>query len=191
MADVTIPNSPFHTTAQITYPYGEIDSGYSCGFHTGVDIVSRDNDNKIIYPCFGGTVVYTNNTTNVALGVQCQIRDDVGRYWRYCHMQLNSLNVRVGDRVLTDTPIGIMGSTGNVRGAHLHLECSNVQAWQCNQFVNPCDVLGIPNVDDLIIYWNASSPPNPDPPPDPVPVPQTFRERTFPWYIYSRNLRRK
>lgn len=30
MASVTINNSPFHEDSIITYPYGVIDSGYSC-----------------------------------------------------------------------------------------------------------------------------------------------------------------
>lgn len=173
-----------------------IDSSYTCDFHTGVDIVARTDD-KTIYPCEAGTVVYTNNIANVALGVQCQVRGDSGRYWRYCHMVLNSLKVSVGQRVELTTPIGTMGATGNVRGPHLHLECSNVQAWQCNQFVNPCAVLGIPNKDDLIIYYDGAVPPDPEPPdpepPDPKPPkPQDYRKtQGFKWDIYSRKLRGK
>ena len=37
MATVTINNSPVHDDAVITYPYGIADSGYSCGYHTGLD----------------------------------------------------------------------------------------------------------------------------------------------------------
>ena len=110
MAEVTINNSPFHTIAQITYPYGVIDSGYSCGYHTGVDIVSRGT-NDDLYPVEDGVVVYTNNTTNVALGVQVQIRGDSGRYWRYCHMVLNSIQgIQVGMRVTKNTKIRCYGS---------------------------------------------------------------------------------
>lgn len=109
MAEVTINNSPFHTTAQITYPYGVIDSSYSCGYHTGVDIVSRGTNNDL-YPVEDGVVVYTNNTTNVALGVQVQIRGDSGRFWRYCHMVLNSIQgIQVGQRVTKNTKIRCYG----------------------------------------------------------------------------------
>ena len=50
MASVTINNSPFHETSRITYPYGVADSGYSCGYHTGVDIVANSGTGAYIYP---------------------------------------------------------------------------------------------------------------------------------------------
>lgn len=170
MAEVTINNSPVHSDSMISYPYGVQNSGYSCGWHTGVDIVpyGTTENNPILYPVKSGTVVYVNNTSNVALGVQCQILDDDGFYWRYCHMIINSLQVNVGDRVTTQTPIGQMGATGNVTGRHLHLECSSTQAWQCSTFVNPCEKLGIPNEDNLIIKYDGSTPPVPPTPPTPT-----------------------
>ena len=30
---------PIHAECMISYPYGVVDSRYSCGFHTGVDLV--------------------------------------------------------------------------------------------------------------------------------------------------------
>ena len=53
---------------------------------------------------------------------------------------------------------------GNVTGRHLHLECATSQAWQCATFVNPCEKLGIPNQDDLIIKYDGSIPPIPPTP---------------------------
>ena len=50
MSSVTISNSPFHETSRITYPYGVADSGYSCGYHTGVDIVADSGTGAYIYP---------------------------------------------------------------------------------------------------------------------------------------------
>lgn len=66
---VTISNSPVHSEIMISYPYGEIDAGYSCGWHTGVDFVPHGTteNNPVLYPVESGTVVYINNTTNVAL----------------------------------------------------------------------------------------------------------------------------
>ena len=40
MATVTISNSPFHATSSITRVFGYVSSSYSCGYHTGVDLVS-------------------------------------------------------------------------------------------------------------------------------------------------------
>ena len=55
-----------------------------------------------------------------------------------------------------------MGATGNVTGRHLHLECSETQAWQCSTFINPCTILGIPNEEGTIIkYEETPTPPSP------------------------------
>lgn len=186
--EITINNSPVHSTAMISYPYGVADSGYSCGYHTGVDIVPRGEteNNPLLYSVVTGEVVYINKTITPALGVQAQIRDEQGRYWRYCHMIEGSLEVEVGDIVTTSSVIGRMGSTGNVTGRHLHLELSRTMGWQCGQFINPCDALGIPNLDDLIIKYDGEVPPPPPPPPI-----VTIKKRKFKWSIYSRKLRNK
>lgn len=187
MSEVTIPNSPVHSDIQITYPYGIADSGYSCGWHTGIDFAPYGNteNNPILYPVKKGRVVYINTTTTPALGVQAQILDEEGHYWRYCHIVAGSLQVSVGQEVDLNTPIGRMGATGNVTGRHLHLECSTTQSWQCSNFLNPCDILGIPNVDGTIIHYDGSIiPPSPEPTPD-------ENKKKFPWVLYSRKLRQK
>lgn len=158
---VTINNSPVHSESMISYPYGVVDSGYSCGWHTGVDIVPHGSteNNPLLYPCVKGRIVAT--PTDNVLGVQVQILDENGFYWRYCHMMENSRMVQVGDLVDINTPLGRMGATGNVTGRHLHLECSTTQNWQCSTFVNPCEKIGIPNIDDTIIYYDGTIPPQP------------------------------
>lgn len=160
MAEVTINNSPVHSDATISYPYGVADSSYTCGWHTGVDIIPYGStpNNPILFPVKKGRVVFTSNDPSNALGVRCYILDEEGHYWRYCHMILNSLQVSVGDEVDITTPIGTMGATGNVTGRHLHLECSTTQSWQCSTFLNPCDILGIPNVKGTIIHYNGDAP---------------------------------
>ena len=69
MSEVTISNSPVHSQAIITYPYGVADSSYSCGFHTGVDFAPYGStpSNPILYSVVAGEVVYVNNTDDVAL----------------------------------------------------------------------------------------------------------------------------
>lgn len=98
-----------------------------------------------------------------------------------------SLQVSVGQEVDLTTPIGRMGATGNVTGRHLHLECSTTQNWQCSTFLNPCTILGIPNVDNTIIRYDGSVNP-PDPPEPPI----SFRKKgKFKWVLYSKKLRNK
>jgi hypothetical protein len=43
-----------------------------------------------------------------------------GRYAVYCHMQTESVRVRVGQRLRTGQVIGLLGNTGNTTGPHLH-----------------------------------------------------------------------
>ena len=102
-------------------------------------------------------------------------------------MVQGSLQVSVGDIVTLGTAIGRMGATGNVTGRHLHLECSTTQAWKCNTFLNPCTILGIPNVDNTVIHYDGSVPPTPPTPPTP-----TERKKTkFPWVLYARKFRNR
>ena len=182
MAEVTISNSPVHSDIIITYPYGVADTGYSCGWHVGIDFAPYGNteNNPLLYPVKKGRVVYINNSTNVALGVQCQILDEDGIYWRYCHMVENSLQVQVDDIVTINTPIGRMGETGNVTGRHLHLEASRTQSWNCETFVNPTTILGIPNIDNTIIKYDGNT-----------PIITKSRKTKFPWVLYVNKLRNR
>lgn len=186
MSEVTINNSPVHSDCIITYEYGVADSGYTCGWHTGVDFAPYGNteNNPWLYPVKDGTVAYVNTNPNNALGVYVQFLDNDGHYWRYCHMVEGSVQVQVGDSVTLATALGRMGATGNVTGRHLHLECSTTLAWQCSTFVNPCPIIGIPNVDNTIIHYDGTIPPTP---PTPTPVVR----KKFPWVLYARKLRKK
>lgn len=175
---VTISNSPFHDTSIITYPYGVIDSSYSCGFHTGLDLVGLNNID--VYSVSSGTVAQVNLDPNNALGIYVVIQTNDNKYFRYCHLQVGSVQVSQGQNVTTATKIGIMGATGNVTGAHLHLEYSSTLNWACNSFLNPCDYLGIPNVDDTIIYYN----------PAPQPI-GSLPKSKFKWVLYAKKLRGK
>ena len=186
MSTIKMNNSPIHSTSIITYPFGVKDSGYSCGWHTGVDFAPYGDTerNPYLYPVKKGRVIYINTSTSHSLGVQAQILDEEGHYWRYCHMVEGSLQVNVGDSVDLNTIIGRMGATGNVTGIHLHLECSVTPSWTCSTFLNPCTILGIPNIDNTIIEYDGSIIP-----PEPIPVQEV--PRRFPWVVYYRKLRNK
>lgn len=178
MATVTINNSPVHSESSISRVYGYISSSYSCGFHTGVDIVPHGTtgNNPPIYPTYNGEIVYINRSdpTN-ALGYYVVIKDSQTRYWRYCHLSLVNPTLNVNDSINTNTGLGLMGDTGNTTGIHLHLECSSTQNWDCSTFYNPCDILGIPNEVGTIIEYGTPQP--------------TIKKKKFPWVLYARKLR--
>lgn len=153
-----------------------IHGDYQLGYHTGTDFpASGVNGSLDLYSCCDdGIVVYTytqatGNGGSESLGNQVQIYDRVRNlYFRYCHLDVGSVCVNVGDSVNTSTKIGVMGNTGNSTGTHLHLEASTEQSWSSHTFVNPVAPLGIPNERGTIVEYNGSvDPPTPPTPPTP------------------------
>ncbi len=120
------------------YPKTYLESGaYNKGYkdywkyeHLGWDMTGNTRDEKAIIFASGiGQVVtagYDYKYGNV-LAIQYfnvynkktnQTKDVVARY-----MHMASLSVKVGDKVTTDTPLGVMGNTGSGKwGLHLHIE---------------------------------------------------------------------
>ncbi|MCH0539720.1 transglycosylase family protein [Streptomyces sp. MUM 203J] len=96
--------------------YGTRGSGWSAGYHTGVD-----------FPVPTGTTVRSVAAGRVvssgwagAYGYQVVIRHGDGRYSQYAH--LSALSVREGQSVTAGQRIARSGSTGNSTGPHLHFE---------------------------------------------------------------------
>ena len=175
-------NIPVHSECMISYPYGVPDSGYSCGWHTGVDIVphGQTENYPLLYPVFNNMeVVAINTNPNNALGIYVLLYDGT-YYWRYCHLRDRTLQVQVGDVLSKLDAIARMDTTGtNVTGRHLHLECSSSAIWNCNTFVNPCNIMGIPNIDDEVLDWVPS------------PVPIERKKHKFNFVLFNRKRRFK
>lgn len=174
MSTYDTPYSPMHIDCTIGQPYGNPSTSYTCGFHTGVDFpeTGTGTTNPDLYSITNdGVVVYTykNSTgTTPALGNQVMIFDRrTNLYYRYCHMVYGSINLNVGDTVNLNTYIGKMGNTGNSTGTHLHLEASRTETWSCENFVDPCEPLGFPNVRGTVVHYTGEEPPPPPPPPRP------------------------
>lgn len=107
--------TPYIITSPYGYRWGEL--------HNGMDI-SGTGKGSPIYSILDGEVVAAqyggpmggNSGNNIV------IRHDNGYYSVYAH--LNSINVKVGDRVSKKQKIGTMGDTGWTTGTHLHLSVS-------------------------------------------------------------------
>ncbi len=106
---------------------------YACGGacydgHTGSDLGAPFG--TTVLAAADGTVSATNNgcanygsfgnTCGGRCGNYVQIRHDDGSYSIYCHMQLDSVRVRTGQRVRCGDPIGSSASSGSSTGPHLH-----------------------------------------------------------------------
>jgi len=56
------------------------------------------------------------------------VKDDRGWYYRYSHMQSIDDNVKLGERIVMGSPLGILGKEGGSGGwAHLHFDISAMQ----------------------------------------------------------------
>lgn len=107
---------PFRGKFRITCPYGKPGS-WAAGWHIGVDLVG--DDDKTVYPIAEGAVVDIN-AHGSAYGQHILLRHPDGNLSLYAH--LSKVSVKAGQSVGLDTPLGVMGATGNANGAHLHLE---------------------------------------------------------------------
>ena len=185
MATIQSSVSPLHGTCTIGQPYGNPSTGYTCGFHTGIDFPASGVTGSLdIYSVCSGTVIATGVLPNLsALGYEVLIQESgTGIYYRFCHMVAGSITVSVGQSVDTTTKLGVMGNTGQSTGTHLHLEASTTQSWNCNTFLNPGNQLGFGNTRGTIIEYNGVVPP-PVPPTPPTPGTDTpvgsFYHRLF------------
>lgn len=128
-------NLPITDDFTVTATYGQ-KGDYWVGGHQGIDIVAP---NKTIYATCDGTVRVVNYDKG-GWGRYVTIGDDNGLVHIFCHLENNSVRVKSGDKVNRTTVIGIMGTTGNSTGVHLHYQIN-----RNGVSINPCDHLGIPN----------------------------------------------
>lgn len=185
MATIQSSVSPLHGTCTIGQPYGNVSTDYTCGFHTGIDFPASGVTGSLdIYSVCSGEVTQAGVVPGLtALGYEVQVRDSsTGIYYRFCHMVAGSITVSVGQQVTTSTKLGVMGSTGNSSGVHLHLEASTTAGWNCNTFLSPGSCLGFGNTRGTVIQYNGSEP-GPTPPTPPTPGQDTptgpFYHRLF------------
>ncbi len=96
---------------------------YASGNHSGVDIPGGEGGQKIVWapPVEGKVIKVVTADRGGAYGNYVVIRDSRDRDWVLAHMR-DTPNVKVGQRLSQGDKIGIVGETGNARGAHLHIE---------------------------------------------------------------------
>lgn len=119
------------TATTVTSGFGMRTLNGTTKMHNGIDISGGTScfDNVII-ASKDGTVIETNDTcpTTGGLGDHCggslgnyvKIQHADGNTTTYGHMSSNSIVVKVGDTVSQGQKLGLMGSSGNSTGCHLH-----------------------------------------------------------------------
>jgi murein DD-endopeptidase MepM/ murein hydrolase activator NlpD len=100
----------------ITSTFGQAGSLWSSGYHTGLDFAAPTG--TLVKAIHSGTI--TQAGYDGSYGYKTVLTLDDGTELWFAHQ--SSISVSVGQKVNTGDVIGRVGATGNVTGAHLHLE---------------------------------------------------------------------
>ncbi|MEU9603894.1 M23 family metallopeptidase [Streptomyces sp. NPDC048057] len=101
----------------ISATYGQSGSMWSSGQHTGLDFVASAG--TPLKAVGAGTVKFAG-WSGPAYGYQVILELNDGTEIMYAHMQ--TVGVSAGQKVVAGDGVGRVGATGNVSGAHLHME---------------------------------------------------------------------
>lgn len=115
-------------TGRVTSEFGRRDAptttmGRGSTMHRGMDFSAAPGaQGQTVSAVNSGTVTHAGPMGK--LGNAVQVTHDDGRVSTYGH--LSSIGVQPGDQVATGSPIGAVGATGNVSGAHLHFGITDI-----------------------------------------------------------------
>ncbi len=136
----------------LTRAYVSSNYGWRWGkLHPAIDMAAGTG--TPIYSIAGGKVVKTVSCPSCSCGNQIIIHHNInGKYYTsfYCH--LSAIKVSQGNLVSKETVIGLVGSTGNSTGPHLHLAIASglwySQYYKYSDFVsrtiNPRNLINFP-----------------------------------------------
>lgn len=124
--------SGYYVIDRYRYRYSPVYGTYE--LHTGLDITGTGCYSKI-YAANNGEVIMANKVDNGSYGLFVVINHHNGYSTLYGHMI--KVNVNVGDIVEKGQVIGLMGSTGDSTGCHLHFELWSGYPWGHGYRLNP------------------------------------------------------
>ncbi|MCL2773052.1 MAG: M23 family metallopeptidase [Oscillospiraceae bacterium] len=128
----------------ITSPFGYRTFNGVTEHHDGVDFVDefrREKTSNVYINAFADGKVVASST-GVSVGNYVDILHDGKILTRYFHMKTGSVKVTAGQEVKRGDIIGIMGTTGNSTGIHLHFGVKeNSVSYTTGTYVNPIPYL--------------------------------------------------
>lgn len=131
--------SPFKAKATRTCSFKK-KGNWAAGYHTGEDWVCSNPE--LVSPV-NGVVSYVSNVG--AYGNHIIIHTDDGNTILMAHMR-DAPKVRKGQKVTKGQVVGVMGSTGNSTGTHLHIEVEKGTGWNYNKNLRkPSDYIDFNN----------------------------------------------
>ncbi|MEO5535417.1 MAG: M23 family metallopeptidase [Pseudolysinimonas sp.] len=120
ISEFTVIQWPVDPSTPISSYFGYRSCDGCSTFHTGVDFVPGDG-----HPieAIADGVVVGSTVTDGSWGVHVTIQHDVDGviyFSSYAHMRSGSMTLALGDTVTRGEVIGLVGSTGQSNGSHLH-----------------------------------------------------------------------
>lgn len=93
-------------------------------FHRGIDLIAYPNNRNEEILAFEDGEVTSVQKTGKQYGTGCYVRikHSNGYYTLYYHLKSGSIVVNKGDKVKKGQKIGIIGTTGQSTGVHLHFQ---------------------------------------------------------------------
>lgn len=109
--------------------YTRISQPYKPGKHKGIDLVNHKTYAKtpIVATADGVVVAASRGAWDKSYGNMVALYHGNGNYTNYAH--LSKISVKVGQKVTANQQLGLMGTTGNSTGIHLHYEVHNGKKW--------------------------------------------------------------
>jgi murein DD-endopeptidase MepM/ murein hydrolase activator NlpD len=120
---------------KITTPYGKPGKMWSCGYHVGVDYAAPTG--TPVVACKKGKVLEAKSGVSWGPSYGNAIVIDHGGGVRAVYAHLSKIEVKAGDVVQEGQQIGLVGSTGNSSGPHLHLEARISPFKYTNKDIDP------------------------------------------------------
>lgn len=149
------------STGCITENYGpRICPFHGREIHSGMDMACGD---RKVYSVSDGRVKIAAYGWNGGYGNYVIIHHYVnGKKYTSLYGHLASINVKQGDVVNKDTVVGIMGSTGNSTGTHLHLTMYNglyLEPGESYSLTDPRNYINFPSYDgyNYSYFYNRTS----------------------------------
>lgn len=109
-------------------------------YHKGIDLIANPNNRNEEILAFADGVVTGVQKTGAQYGTGCYVRikHSNGYYTLYYHLKSGSIVVNKGDSVKAGQKLGIIGTTGQSTGVHLHFQ---IDKGGSSSAINPYDYL--------------------------------------------------
>ena len=106
---------------------GVVSAGHTHHDYPAVDIAAPAG--SPLYALANGVVDRAWNDPDPRCGIGFTFTADDGLTWTYCHLSWLEPSVVPGERLSAGEPVGLVGSTGESTGPHLHLQTQPATLW--------------------------------------------------------------